>query len=437
MPVETIHRIGSSAVVALVAFLGIARAQTLHDFVEAAAARNPELASLQGRRMAIDARQQAAVALTPGAPSLSGSYLTDQAVRNRNQREAQVGVSTPIWLPGEGTASRRLADAEFARSSPQAALLRLKIAGQVRDLLDEFALAQAEVGVSDRRLRDARALEADVGRRGRWGARGGGGGGGPGGPAPHARALEADVGRRTRAREASDADLLLARAERIGADAELHERRSALDQSRIEFQGLVGMAPLAAAAAEPVPPGLGPSLGTTHPRLEEAKGAVDVARANQTLVGLQVRDNPEIGVVARRNRDIGGNVFDNSVGVEVRVPFATQARNGPRRAAAQADLTEASAGYAAAEREVGTEQQKAQVGYDNARVQRNLARERARALTQQSGLVGRGYWAGEVSLLDYLRARALAYDADAANVRADIGVAKAVGRLNQAFGIVP
>ncbi len=406
MPVETIHRIGSSAVVALVAFLGIARAQTLHDFVEAAAARNPELASLQGRRMAIDARQQAAVALTPGAPSLSGSYLTDQAVRNRNQREAQVGVSTPIWLPGEGTASRRLADAEFARSSPQAALLRLKIAGQVRDLLDEFALAQAEVGVSDRRLRDARALEADVGRR-------------------------------TRAREASDADLLLARAERIGADAELHERRSALDQSRIEFQGLVGMAPLAAAAAEPVPPGLGPSLGTTHPRLEEAKGAVDVARANQTLVGLQVRDNPEIGVVARRNRDIGGNVFDNSVGVEVRVPFATQARNGPRRAAAQADLTEASAGYAAAEREVGTEQQKAQVGYDNARVQRNLARERARALTQQSGLVGRGYWAGEVSLLDYLRARALAYDADAANVRADIGVAKAVGRLNQAFGIVP
>ena len=161
MPVETVYRVGAVAVAALVALVGLARAQTLHDFVAAAAARNPELASLQGRREAIGARQEAAGALTPGAPTVNGSYLTDQAIRNRNQREAQVGVSTPIWLPGEGTASRRLADAEFARVSPQAALLRLKVAGQVRDALDEFALAQAEVGVAERRLRDARALEGD------------------------------------------------------------------------------------------------------------------------------------------------------------------------------------------------------------------------------------------------------------------------------------
>ncbi len=381
---------------------GQAAAQTLHDFIEAAAARNPELASLQGRREAIGARQQAADAFLPGAPTLSGSYLTDQAIRNRNQREAQIGVSTPIWLPGEGMASRRLADAEFGRSSPQAALLKLKVAGQVRDALAEFALAQAEVNVSERRLHDARSLEGDVGRR-------------------------------TRAREASDADLLLARAERIAADADLRERRSTVEQSRLEFQGLVGIAPAAAALAEPVPLG----AGTAHPRLEDAKGAIDVARANQALVGLQVRDSPEVGVIARQNRDINGNVFDNSVGVEFRFPFATQTRNGPRTAAAQADVTEASAGYAFAQREVGTEQQKARVGYDSALGQRGLARERSKTLAQQSGLIWHGYQGGEVSLLEAIRARSLAYDAEAAKVRADIGVAKAISRLNQAFGIVP
>jgi len=390
------------AVLASAVLCNHANAQTLHDFVVAATARSPELATLQERREAIGARQQAADAFLPGAPILSGSYLTDQAIRNRNQREAQIGVSTPIWLPGEGAASRRLADAEFGRSSPQAALLKLRVAGQVREALAEFALAQAEVGASERRLRDARALEADVGRR-------------------------------TRAREASDADLLLARAERIAADAELQERRSSVEQSRIEFQGLTGMAPVAAALAEPVPAG----AGFAHPRLDDAKGAIDVARANQALVGLQVRDSPEVGVVARRNRDINGNVFDNSVGVEFRLPFGTQARNGPRRAAAQADVTEASAGYAAARREVGTEQQKARVGYDSALGQRSLARERSKTLAQQSGLVWRGYQGGEVSLLEAVRARALAYDAEATRVRADIGVGKAVSRLNQAFGIVP
>lgn len=390
------------AVLTSAVLYGPAVAQTLHDFVEAAAARSPELAALQGRRKAIGARQQAADAFLPGAPTLNGSYLTDQAIRNRNQREAQIGVSTPVWLPGEGTASRRLADAEFGRSSPQAALLKLKVAGQIRDALAEFALAQAEVGVSERRLRDARALEGDVGRR-------------------------------TRAREASDADLLLARAERIAADAELRDRRSTVEQSRLEFQGLTGMVPLAAALAEPVPPG----TGTAHPRLEEAKGAMDVARANQALVDLQSRDSPEVGVIARQNRDINGNVFDNSVGVEFRLPFATQARNGPRNAAAQADVTEASAGYSAAQREVSTEQQKARVGYASALGQRDLARERSRTLAQQSGLVWRGYQGGETSLLEAVRAKSLAYEAEATRVRADIGVAKAISRLNQTFGIVP
>ncbi len=404
MSFEPNSRVGTivSTILIFSALVAPAGAQTLHDYIASAAGRNPVLAAFQERRDAIGARQRAAGSFLPGAPTFAGSYVTDQAIRNRNQREAQIGVSTPIWLPGEGTASRRVADAEFARSSPQSALLKLKVAAQVRDALAEFALAEAEAAVSARRLRDARTLEADVGRR-------------------------------AQARDASDADALLAKAERISADAELHDRRSLLEQARLEFDGLVGMAPVAKALAEPVPPG----TDVSHPRLDDAKGAVDTARANQALVGVQSRDSPEIGVVARRNRDIGGRAYDNSIGVELRIPFATETRNGPRRAAAQAELTEASAGYAAAGREVGTEQRKARVGYEAALAQRDLARERAKVLSQQSALVIAGYQGGELSLFDAIRSRTLAYEAEAAKVRAEIGVARAVGRLNQAFGIVP
>jgi cobalt-zinc-cadmium efflux system outer membrane protein len=392
----------ASAILLFALLAAPASSQTLHDFVEAAAARNPDLAALTGRRDAIGARQSAADALTPGAPTFSGSYATDQVLRNRQQREAQIGISTPIWLPGEGTASRHVADAELSRSSAQAAAIKLKVAGQVRDSLAEFALAQAELAVAERRLRDARTLEGDVSRRARAG-------------------------------EASEADVLLARAERIATDGELRDRRVALEQSRLDFQSLTGIPPVAAAMNEPIPA----PAATAHPRLEDAKGAIDVARANQALAGIQVRDSPEIGVVARRNRDIYGTVYDNSIGIELRIPFATDARNRPRQTAAQAELTEASAGYAAAEREIGTEQQKARIGYDNALVQRDLARERMRALAQQSALVGRGYQGGQISLLDYVRVRALTYDAEAAGSRAEIGVAKARSRLNQAFGVIP
>ena len=404
MSIESRSRVGVLACTALMlsVLATPAASQTLHDYVEAASGRNPELAALLGRREAIGARQRAADSFLPGAPTLNGSYLTDRAIRDRSQREAQLGVSTPIWLPGEGTASRRLADTEYARSSPQAAVLRLRLTARVRDALAEFALAQAEVAVSERRLADARALEGDVSRR-------------------------------ARAREASDADALLARAERIAADAELRDRRSLLGQARLEFEGLVGLPPVAAALSERVPPG----TDAAHPKLEDARGAVEVARANQALVGLQSRDSPEVGIVARRNRDIGGRTYDNSVGIEVRIPFATEGRNAPRRAAAQADLTEASAAYAAAEREVGTEQRKARVAYDGAVAQRDLIRERAETLARQSALVGRGYRGGETSLFDTVRARAAAFDAEGARVRADIGIARAIGRLNQAYGIVP
>ena len=404
MPSPNIPRAGAaaSAILLLALLAAPASSQTLHDFVQAAAARDPDLAGLTGRRDAIGARQDAADAITPGAPILSGSYTTDQVIHNRQQREAQIGISTPIWLPGEGTASRRVADAELSRSSAQATAIKLKIAGQVRETLAEFALAQAELAIAERRLRDARALEADVGRR-------------------------------ANAREASQADLLLVRAERIAADGERAERRAALEQTRLGFQSLTGMPPLTAAMHEPVPP----ASHAAHPRLNDAKIAMDVARANQTLAEIQVRDSPEIGVVARRNRDTYGTTYDNSVGIELRIPFATDARNRPRQAAARAELTEASAGYEAAERDIGTERQKATIGYENALVQRDMARERTRTLAQQTALVGRGYQGGEISLLDLVRARTLAYEAEFAKTRAEIGVPKARGRLNQAFGVIP
>ena len=56
----------ASALLALAMSAAPASSQTLRDFVEAAASRNPELLGLNGRRDAINARQFAADAITPG-----------------------------------------------------------------------------------------------------------------------------------------------------------------------------------------------------------------------------------------------------------------------------------------------------------------------------------------------------------------------------------
>ena len=392
----------ASALLAFAISAAPASSQTLRDFVEAASSRNPELLGLNGRRNAINARQFAADAITPGAPTLTGSYLSDQVLRDRRQREAQIGISTPVWLLGEGTASRRVADAELTRSTAQTAAARLKIAGSVREGLAEFALAQAERGLAERRLRDAKSLEADVARK-------------------------------AAAREASEADVLLARAERLAADGELQERIVASKQSKLEFETLTGMAPVLAALKETLPS----STATPHPKLGDARGAVDVARANTSLAEIQTRENPEIGVIARHSRDTLGNFYNNSIGIELRIPLSTEARNRPRQAAAQAELTEATAGFSAVERDVALEQQKARLAYDNAMTQRDLAVERSKVLARQNGLIARSFQGGQTSLFDTIRARTVSYEAGTASARAEIGVLKARGRLNQAFGVMP
>jgi len=323
-------------------------------------------------------------------------------VRNRQQREAQIGMSTPLWLPGEDTASRRVAGAEISRSEAQEAAIRLKLAGQVRDSLAEVALAQAELGVAERRLRDAAALEADVARR-------------------------------VRARELPETDALLARAERIAAEGDLRERRTALAHARLDFEGLTGRPPATAALDEP----LGNASEAAHPAIGDAMGAAGVAAANRALTTIQVRENPEVGLFARRSRDMFASNWNTSVGVELRIPLATEARNQPRQIAAQAEVTEATALLVSTERELRTQQQKARITYDNAIVQRDLARERARALGQQTMLVARAFQAGQAPLADIIRARAQAFEAEAASARADIGIARARGRLNQALGVIP
>ena len=380
-----------------------AQAPTLHDFVEAAAVRNPDLATLQARRESIEAKRSAAGTLTPGAPTLAGRYSTDHLIRNRNANEMEIGISTPLWLPGEGTASRRVAEAELARSTVQGIGFKLKVAAQVRETLSEYALAETEVRVAEQRLKDARALEGDVARR-------------------------------VKAREAAETDFLLARGERLAAEAELAEKRSTRDQSRIEFMSLTGLLPVVAALNEAEPP---PRPIADHPRLEDARAAIEVARANQSLASIQVRDSPEIGLLARRFRDVGGVAYDHAIGVELRIPFATEGRNAPRQAAAAAERIEAAVGFEAARRDVDAEQQKARASYGSAVAQRDLNRDRAKTLKQQSSLIGAAYEQGQVSLSDYLRARTLSAEADAANARAEIGIRRARSRLNTAYGIIP
>ena len=363
---------------------------------------------MPGRQAAAAARGRSADSFTPGPPSLGGGFAGDGINNARGSREAELSIATPLWLPGEGTASRQVADADLSRLTAQQQAQRLAVAGEVREALAAVALAQVEAGGAEARLRDARSLEADVGRR-------------------------------VRGRDAAESELLTARLDRMEAEIALGERQSALGTAKLAFRSLTGVEPDPAALNEPDPPQaiIGSAAAGSHPRLAEAEGAAAAAAAARRLTEIQTRESPEIGILARTSRDLGNTQYGNRIGLQFRLPFSTEARNTPRQMAAQADLTVATATATNVRRQVELQTARARIELDTARQAAVTARQRAVVYRQQRGLSEAAFRGGLATLGDVIRVRALATEADVAQARADIGVRLSRSRVNQALGILP
>ena len=380
----------------------------LRGAMEGAWARSPELAGIPGRQAAATARGRSADSVTPGPPNFGGGFVTDGVNNRGGGREAELSIATPLWLPGEGTASRRVADADLSRLTAKHLAQRLTVAGEVREALAAAALAQVNLGGAETRLRDARTLEADVARR-------------------------------VRGREAAEAELLTARADRMEAEIATGERRATLDGARLAFRTLTGLEPDAAALNEPEAPiSSTPNLAVPlHPHLAEADSVVAAADAGRKLASIQVRESPEIGLVGRRSREAGSERYDNRIGVQFRLPFATEARNAPRQATAEADLTEALAARENLRRQLELQAVRARIDLDTVRQALFTTRQRAALLRQQRGLSEAAFRGGQVALGDVIRVRALATEAEVSQGRAEITVRQARSRLNQSLGLLP
>ena len=311
-------------------------------------------------------------------------------------------LGTPLWLPGEGTASRALADKELTRLQAQLALARLSVAGEVRDAYWSVRLGEGSVDLARRRLQAARTLQADVDRQ-------------------------------VAAGQVALADLLLAKGETLEAQSILSEQEAALTEARLAFQALTGT-PSPADFAEPEP---ADRSIEQQPRLVALRKTVDVAEANTRLIRIQDRDSPEVALLGVIERELYKEPYDKRIGVRVTIPFATEGRNAPRRAASEAERAQALAELQTAERQVRAEVGRAEADLASAQERAALAGERYRAFAERLVLVERSVRVGETAFIELVRARAGVFEADLARLRSEIASMQARSRLNQALGLLP
>jgi cobalt-zinc-cadmium efflux system outer membrane protein len=379
-----------------------ANAQTLRDAVEAAWARQPAARAQSARESELAARRDAANALTPEPPSVGIGYRSDQPFQNEGQRELEAEIALPIWLPGQSARQTAVVDAERGQLEGTLAAAKWKIAGEVREAYWEARIAEVERALASRKVEEAAALAADVARRVKAGD-----------------LARVDLNQAQGAEQSARA---------AAADAELKAFRA-----RQAFETLTGMTTVPAVEETA---GVAPALDD-HPQLASRQRAAATARVKLVQAAEDRRDNPEFALGMRRERGAIDQPYDNSLILKFKLPFAIDARNRPRIAAANAELIEVQAEYGLERARVAAEIGAARRGFELAETIRTLATTRFALAADTQRLIARAFTLGEIDLVSRLRAENDRFDAELGLNRAEAELARAVSRLNQATGVLP
>ena len=410
---SSFRRGGAAAVVAMLCS-GNAAAQpapTLREALDTAWKLAESQRSLPQRLAELDARERATNAWAAGPPSLLLAHRTDLLSGNLGLRELEAEVAVPIWNARTRVASRAQIDADRALVERQSSASKLKLAGELRELAAQAALARAEQTLAARKLAEVAKLAQDVERR----------------------VTAGDVAR---------VDALQAQAAVQQANASLAQAQVAISRLQNHWQALTGMTTMADLASDAAPPGGSltitlEALKADHPALAAAAANTQAARSRLQLTEADRRDPMELSVGSTVSQGVFGASPETTLRIAVKIPLGGDIRNGARIAAARAELDVAQANDDAVTRQVGADLAAAHAGLAAARASEDALLARAKLSAEVQTLYAKSYRLGESDLPTRLRAENERFEADLALGRSRIETQRALSQLHQSLGWLP
>lgn len=373
---------------------------TWEQALDAALQRAQENAETRALLQNAVAERQAADTPWAAPPSLQLDHRAGRGGTNGSLRETEVGVSWPLWLPGQRQSRLDAADAGVQAAQRALDAARLRVAGELRQTALAVAAQEAESRQAVLQVRLVKALSDDVDRR-------------------------------VQAGDLARADAMAARAELLQAQVQQQEAAQRLQQARQRWSLLTGLPAVPSLAAQPA----SATPAGEHPELSLAAANVERARRRLEAAEKSRREPPEVGVRVRRDADATGS--GNSAGVSLRIPFATAASNASQLAQARSELDLAFAEEQRVRDRLVIEAQSARLQVQAATGQLEAERARAGLLRQRAELIDKSFRAGDTALPELLRALAAAAQADAAVVRQQASLNQAQARLTQSLGLLP
>ncbi len=381
-----------------------AAASTLGEVIEATVQRHPDARLPAARQEVGRGYRKQADSWLGGDPAFGLGWWSDEFNDDIGYREMEVGVTLPLWLPGQRKVRRQLADELLVESEVLERLLRWRVADAVLERIWALELAESELSLDRKHLESARALEKSVARR-------------------------VDAG------ELPRSELLMARQETLKREAMVRDARTALQREKAAWASLTGEAAL------PAPFTIQPSslnhVDEQHPVLWLASLAVTRALAQVRETRIRRRSNPELSLYLKRDRGAVEEPYNDSVGAEITIPFGSSTQNAPALAEAREELARAEARMMQTRRELNLKRLHAWQELQRAREALALAQRRDELARKRMTMSQRAFELGETDLYLLLQAREQAIDAARELERARIQNQRAAARYNLAVGEIP
>ncbi|WP_242011514.1 TolC family protein [Acetobacter fallax] len=386
-----------------------ASAETLHEALIRAWTADPETHSAAVDAQAAHKTARAVDSWFPAGPLLAGEYLDDHFIGSKvGYTTYQGSVSVPLWLPGQGSATVRSAEADEAVATARGKVRKLLTGVQLLDLISSATILQKELA----NLEMTGILLDHVTRTSR-------------------RALQAgEIG-------GADHDAVV--AEREDLESQIADRRQALDNTRAQIEVMTGtdavpdLMTLDGRVLTARTVALDPR---NDPRIEMAEAQSRSAKATYDVAKHSYMPNPEIGVQVMRQEQYG-SPWDTQVGVQFQVGLPSEAQNAPK-------LMNGVKAIGAADRDAELARRNVRVEYRRIRSQLTSALDilhhsqiTQKALDDRATQLERAWQVGEMPVIEYLRARRAALDARQRSAQADVIWHAAIVRVMLMAGQTP
>lgn len=385
---------------------------SFHEAVSMAWAIDPVRTELQVGHHSARARANAAGSWFAGGPTLSGEYMDDHMLgSNEGYTTYQGGVSVPLWLPGQGSATQKVANAEAASLDEQLNVEHMALSIRVLDAGAAVLMARARVDVAHT-LYDATARMAGSATR-----------------AVHGGELASVDGQMAQAAmENARNELALAQEEAANAAASLEVL---LGHPAVPDLGRYGGDDVAHARF------IAPrDMEDNDPRIKVAHRNVEAAEANMKLARRSFMPNPEIGVDAIHEKQYG-SPWDDRVGLNFSIPLPSEVRNTPIMSEARNRLATASSQEIQARRMIHLEMTRVRERLIAATTARRATQLAAENMEKRAAAQERAWRVGESGLDIALQARQAAANTRLVSQRAEVEWHVATIRMLIATGVMP